>query len=202
MAVQRIDLNIENFKGIYSTLKKLAIIIGVLSFIGFIVGGFSFGSFFSVLFSLTFLLLVPYMLYLKVSLSSGSGVIKKNADKIIDNLVKNYDFTPSYTGPGICIDDTKKKMAFFFAGKSEALICDYKDLRKWYIAKEEMSSTTINKNGFNSATVNTKVDTLFTHIVVQLASPEYPEYRFLVPSGLGGRQADMWIARISALVNG
>lgn len=200
MTVQRVDLNLVGFKTIQENFKKIAIVVAIISGLAFIYDGFSVGTLFLALICST-VCFSPYLLYLKYSFSTCLGMVKKNGDKILHALIKDYGLVNSYSSPGgICIDDINKKIAFFSPNKTEAFICDYSDLRKWYVSTNRSSNTTID-HGFNSSTVNTRATTNFTHIVVQLANTDYPEYRFLVPTVKDDRCADTWIARISAVVN-
>lgn len=195
MAVNKVNLEVGPLTTIIGLYKKTLIFCVGLSFFMAVINFSSFISVFFITLLLSSFLIMAISLYVAICLRCGVGFIKKNQNKI-EQALKNQGFQIDFCTNGIVVDNQKKKIVFLSKDKPDVLVCDYTDIRSWH--QETLQETQQFRNQDN-AYAGSKTTTQLISIVVYLSSPEYPEARFQV---INDREANTWLARLNALVNG
>lgn len=206
MAIQKIvadDKSAPKFEA-YRFLKKAAmqcvyIALALSVLILFLKGGI--GLAIIVFIASFFIIFMVRLFILRIALTFNKG--KKECDRVHNyykNIALENNINISYEAPGIIIDNESKKIAFTIDPEREKrlTICDFSDVRSW--GSRESVVTNEHYAVHNSGRISvTKSVHEFNTVQVKINDPDTPLYAFWTSND---SSSDLWVARISSLING
>jgi len=206
MAIQKISANddlapdFETF-GVMKKIAKQTLYIALgLSILAFIFGGGFISALLTFILSL-FIILGIRFTFLQFTLIATKG--RKEYDKVHNyykELAIKNNINVSYEAPGIIIDKEARKIAFTIDPEQEkrVIICDFSDIRQWY--SHESTVTNENYKVHSSGHISGgKTETTFTGMRVEINDPDMPLYSFWTANH---NDSNLWMARLSSLING
>lgn len=206
MAIQKISANDDLAPGFetFGVMKKIAkqtlyIALG-LSLLAFITGGGFGAAILAFIFSFLIILGIRFTFFqFKMILTGGRKEFDRVHNYYKELAIKN-NINVSYEAPGIIVDKESWKVAFTIDPEQEkrVIICDFSDIRQWYT--HESTVTNENYKVHSSGQISGgKTETTFTGMRVVINDPDVPLYSFWT---VNQGDSDLWMARLSSLING
>lgn len=148
-----------------------------------------------------FVILMVRLFILQFMMTLTKG--KKEYNRVHDyykNIALKNNMNISYEAPGIIIDNESKKIAFTINPNREKqlTICDFSDVRQWYSHESVVTNDRYTVHSSGRVDVG-RTEHNFTGVRVEINDPDTPVYFFWTANQ---GDSDLWIARISSLING
>lgn len=208
MTIQTINTTKANAPvlDVFSTLKKMFLIPLIIALLVSMVFGLrdGFSSFllmFLIIFSLLFIIVGTFTKFI-MAVTSHNGPYKKVHKYYRDFAIEN-GFNVSYEAVGVLVDETSRTIAFTIDPnrKQQLTICGFEDVREWY-SEENRVTQKDNYRLHDSGVITggqerTAIKTNFINVIIN--NPSKPLYSFKVRNS---GDAQMWIGRLTSLING
>jgi hypothetical protein len=135
-------------------------------------------------------LIISFLIYYPFRRIYISNILPKKLHKQKLSYLQAEGFNESYSATGVVIDTVQRKIAFTAQTLADIIIFDLSDIRSWNI---ETQTNTIRRSDGSEISRN------HYSIVVNTNNADQPMFKFFAANS---HDAQAWISRFSALING